>query len=130
MGGGGAVEPHPGQNAEAAFEGIGRLGKLHAVNAKKIDSSNLKTAEKSTVRGHGEVYFSYSIAHLLEDVKGVFDDTFSEDVYNRLSAKRKENDFSLNLLYQDRDPDASYTNRSLLANALKPRLPALTCRIP
>ena len=106
------------------------LGKLHAVNAKKIDSSNLKTAEKSTVRGHGEVYFSYSIAHLLEDVKGVFDDTFSEDVYNRLSAKRKENDFSLNLLYQDRDPDASYTNRSLLLNALKPRLPALTCRIP
>ena len=52
------------------------LGKLHAVNAKKIDSSNLKTAEKSTVRGHGEVYFGYSIAHLLEDVKGVFEDTF------------------------------------------------------
>ena len=70
-------------------------------------------------RRHGEVYFNYSVAHLLEDVKGVFEDTFSEDVYNRLSTKRKENDFSKNLLYQDRDPDAAYSNRTLLMNALK-----------
>ena len=71
------------------------------------------------IRRHGEVYFNYSVAHLLEAVQGVFEDTFSEDVYNRLSTKRKENDFSKNLLYQDRDPDASYTNRSLLLNALR-----------
>ena len=95
------------------------IGKLHAVNAKKIDPSNHEITEKNVIRRHGEVYFNYSIAHLLEDVKGVFEDTFSEDVYNRLSTKRKENDFSKNLLYQDRDPDSAYSNRTLLMNALK-----------
>ena len=53
-------------------------------------------------RRHGDVYFDYSIAHLLEDVKGVFTDTFSEDVYDRLGTKREGTDFSENLQYQQR----------------------------
>ena len=84
---------------------------------KKIDSPNLKVAKNSVARGYDEVY-KYSIAQFLEDVKGVFDDTFSTDVYNKLGAIRRVNEFSNSLLYQDRNPD-SFSNRSLLANALE-----------
>lgn len=94
------------------------LGKLHAVNAKKIDPSNHEITEKNVIRRHGAVYFDYSIAHLLEDVKGVFQDTFSNDVYERLETERENNEFSRNLLYQDRATD-SFSNRSLLLNALR-----------
>ena len=50
---------------------------------------------------HSKVY-AYNIADFLEDVKGVFDDTFSDDVYKTLGVKRKENNFSGNLKFQDR----------------------------
>jgi hypothetical protein len=88
------------------------LEKLHAVNAKKIDPSNLKTDKESSVRGHGEAYFGYSIAHLLKDVKGVFTDTFSKDVYNQLGTKRKDTDFSENLQHQQRTE--TLTDREVL----------------
>ena len=52
------------------------LGKLHAINAKKVDSPNLKVAKKSVARGHGGAY-TYSIADFLNDVKSEFADTFS-----------------------------------------------------
>ena len=78
------------------------LGKLHAVNAKKIDSSNHEITDKNVTRRHGDVYFDYSIAHLLEDVKGVFTDTFSEDVYERFGDERTDTEFSKNLQYQQR----------------------------
>ena len=74
------------------------LGKLYAVNAKKIDSPNAQVAKNSVALTHGRVY-TYNIAQFLKDVKGVFDDTFSVDVYNQLGAVRKSNDFSKNLRF-------------------------------
>ena len=74
------------------------LGKLYAVNAKKIDSPNAQVAKNSVALTHGRVY-TYSIAQFLQDVKGVFDDTFSVDVYKQLGAVRKSNDFSKNLRF-------------------------------
>ncbi len=94
------------------------LGKLRAVNAKKIDSPNLKVAGKvSVARGHDEVY-AYSVADFLEDVKSIFDDTFSEDVYKKLGTTRRDNRFSKYLMFSDRATD-SFSNRSLLANTLE-----------
>lgn len=93
------------------------LGKLHAVNAKKIDSPNLKVAKNSVARGYDEVY-GYSIAQFLEDVKGVFDDTFSSDVYRKLGATRRVNEFSSTLLHQHRNSNGMKP-RTLLANALE-----------
>ena len=46
------------------------------MNAKIIDSPNARGAENSVALTHGRVY-AYSIAQFWEDVKGVFDDTFS-----------------------------------------------------
>ena len=74
------------------------VGKLYAVNAKKIDSPNPKVAKNSVARGYGDVY-TYNIAQFLQDVKGVFDDTFSVDVYNHLGVTRANNDFSNNLRF-------------------------------
>jgi hypothetical protein len=95
------------------------IGKLHAVNAKKIDSPNLKVATNSVARGHGGAY-AYSIAQFLDDVKGVFTDTFSDDVYKQLGTTREKTPFSDNLIYQDRlTPEEAFSNRALLANALE-----------
>ena len=60
----------------------------------------------------------YSIADFLQDVKGVFDDTFLNDVYAHFNMQRNANDFSANLMFSDRDPDA-LTNREILANLLE-----------
>ena len=76
------------------------LGKLYAVNAKKIDPSYDRDTIQDSVALTTKRQFDYSVSHLWEDVKGVFTDTFSEDVYDRLGTKRESTDFSENLQYQ------------------------------
>lgn len=83
------------------------LGKLYAVNAKKIDSSHAKVATNGSVARATKRLFGYSVADLLNDVKSVFGDTFSEDVYKHFGMKREASDFSENLLYSDRDSDGN-----------------------
>lgn len=82
------------------------LGKLHAVNAKKVDSPNLKVAKNSVARGHGGAY-TYNIAHFLNDVKGLFDDTFSNDVYQTLGDVRKNTAFSKELRFALKPDDGT-----------------------
>ena len=91
------------------------LGKLYAVNAKKIDPSYDRDTIQDSVALTTKRQFDYSVAHLLEDVKGVFTDTFSEDVYDRLGTKREGNDFSENLQYQQRTE--TLTDREVLEMA-------------
>ena len=67
------------------------LGLLNAVNAKKIDLPNPQVGSERTVALLSGGQFEYSIAHLLNDVKSVFPDTFSKDVYNHFNMQRKEN---------------------------------------
>ncbi len=94
------------------------LGLLSAVNAKKIDLPHPRIVSKKNTNLRSSGQFGYSIANLIHDVKDIFPDTFSEDVYNHLGMKREENDhFSKHLLYQDRYSETS--PRSLLANALE-----------
>lgn len=97
---------------------INIVGKLSSVNAKKIGSPAAQVGKKTTTPAGGITYFTYSIADFLQDVKGVFDDTFSNDVYAHFNMQRNANDFSANLMFSDRDPDA-LTNREILANLLE-----------
>lgn len=105
------------KNQEPVLVEADILGRLTSVNAKKIDSPTTQVDENIVALAGGRVY-QYSVADLLNDVKSVFGDTFSEDVYKHFGMKREANDFSENLLYSDRDPD-SISNRNLLANALE-----------
>lgn len=93
------------------------LGMLTSTNAKKIDSPNAWVTTKNGVaRTYGRAY-TYKIADLLNDVKDIFGNTFSEDVYQHLGTTRIVDDFSENLLFSERDPSTS--NRSILADALE-----------
>lgn len=63
------------------------LGKLTSLQAKKIDPDNGWVGKNTVALAYSKVYFSYNIAQFLQDVKGVFTDTFSNDVYSHLSIK-------------------------------------------
>ena len=63
------------------------IGKLHAVNAKKIGSPHAQAARNPGPLATSDL-FLYSVADLLNDVKAEFKDTFSNDVYNHFGLKR------------------------------------------
>lgn len=94
------------------------LGTLTSTNAKKIGSPAVQVGKKTITLAGGRTHFEYSIADFLQDVKGVFDDTFSNDVYKHFGTQRATSDFSPYLLYSEQDTD-SVSTRSLLANALE-----------
>ena len=76
------------------------LGLLNAVNAKKIDLPNPQVGSERTVALLSGGQFEYSIAHLLDDVKSIFPDTFSKDVYNHFNMQRKDSKTLSPLRYQ------------------------------
>ena len=78
------------------------LGKLHAVNAKKIGTPHVQVTKNGVALARSVAY-TYKISQFLEDVKTEFGDTFSNDVYQKLAMNRKANDFSKDLLYSDKD---------------------------
>ncbi len=105
------VEERVNQNPILAEANI--LGKLYAPKAKKIGTPQARVANGS-VALTSSVPYVYSVADLLHDVKGVFDNTFSDDVYNHFGIKRKGDDFSQDLLYSTRA-----SSRSALVFALE-----------
>lgn len=78
------------------------LGKLYAINAKKVGTPNARVVNNNVALTY-DVAYKYNVAQFLEDVKMEFDDTFSKDVYQRLGMTRIKNEFSDNLLFSDRD---------------------------
>ena len=60
------------------------VGKLHAINAKKISGSTAQKVVTNNSPKQKSTYM-YRIPQFLDDVKGVFDDTFSNDVYIALN---------------------------------------------
>ena len=73
-------------------------------NAKKISlPTGRGMAKRNVALPSGETYL-YNIADFLQDVKGIFDDTFSLDVHKHLGTGRNSNTFSQNL-HQLRDTD-------------------------
>ena len=89
------------------------LGKLYATNVKKISTPTVQVAQKGVALADGDAY-AYSIADFLQDVKWVFDNTFSQDVYQHLGVQRTSDEFSKNLLYSDRYQSAD-TNSDILS---------------
>lgn len=79
-------------------------GNLYAVNAKKVATGNARGVKNNVALTHPRGY-SYSIAHFLDDVKGVFQDTFSVDVYNTLNTVRSAKGLSQDLMYSVEDSD-------------------------
>lgn len=74
------------------------VGRLHAVNAKKVGSFSVQVAKNGVALQDNDAY-TYNISQFLEDVKGVFDDTFSNDVYQTLGERRRTTPFSQNLRF-------------------------------
>ena len=82
------------------------IGKLHAMNAKKIGKPHAQAGGNSTALTSSSL-FAYSVADLLNDVKHKFDDTFSNDVYKHFGMTRRNSKFSQFLLFSDRDSDGN-----------------------
>ena len=91
------VEERLNQNAILVETNV--IGKLFAVNAKKIAPFYDRGATNSNVALTTRKLFEYSVAHLLEDVKGEFKNTFSKDVYEHFGVERKSDEFSDNLQF-------------------------------
>ena len=83
------------------------LGRLSSANAKKVGSPNARDIEDDVALTHDETY-TYNIAELLENVKTVFNNTFSLDVYEKLGMTRYADEFSDNLLYSEREDISIY----------------------
>ena len=79
------------------------LGNLYATNAKKVGPTSLRGVVNTTLPSGSAVAYTYNIAHFLNDVKGVFDNTFSNDVYQTLGAQRKQDGFSADLKFSTSD---------------------------
>ncbi|MBQ9760148.1 MAG: hypothetical protein IJW16_02235 [Clostridia bacterium] len=86
------IEERIGQDSILAEWNI--VGKLHGSLAKKIGSPKVRTDVKKHQSPYSSEAYVYSIADFLENVKGVFDNTFSKDVYEKLGVSRKDDDFS------------------------------------
>ncbi len=99
------IEERVNQNPILAEAEI--LGRLYAINAKKVGTPNARVTKNGVALTY-DVAYTYNIAQFLEDVKIDFDDTFSEDVYRNLGMTRKVNKFSQNLLYSERETTSVY----------------------
>lgn len=83
------------------------LGRLYAINAKKVGTPNVQVTQNGVALAY-DVAYTYNVAQFLEDVKAEFGDTFSEDVYQKLGMQRFNNDFSKNLIFQDKSQESIY----------------------
>lgn len=78
------------KNGNPILQEANVLGRLSAINAKKIDLPHPQVGSSGTVALKSGGRFGYSIAHLLADVKYIFPDTFSKDVYKHFQMQRTE----------------------------------------
>ncbi len=100
-------------NQKSVLVEMNILGLLTSTNAKKIDSPTVRVDKNIVALADGGA-FIYRISDLLDDVKGVLDNTFSDNVYNHFGIKRTNDDFSQYLLFSDR-----VSSRSMLVSALE-----------
>lgn len=91
------------KNQGAVLTAANVLGRIHAVNAKKIATPKHQ-ATSSAALPQGSL-FEYKITDLLNDVKGDFRDTFSLDVYKHLKTTRIVNSETQMLRKASRNSD-------------------------
>ncbi len=85
------------------------LGNLYAINAKKVGRQGHNGITKVITHSGTATTYAYSIAHFLDDVKEVFKNTFSNDVYKTLGVQREQDDISTGLMYSVDDNDTDYS---------------------
>ena len=102
------------KNGDPILQEANVLGKLNAVNAKKIDLPNPQVGSKRAVALKSGGRFGYSITDLIKDVKDIFPDTFTKDVYDHFGMHRVENKTLSPLRYQKKKE----SNRTILSNIL------------
>ena len=102
-------------NRDPILVGVNVLGRLKAVNAKKISSPHAQVTDSAGV-ALATGSFAYNIADLLKDVKHEFNNTFSVDVYKKLKMSRHKDKFSDNLLFKAPNSHGM-SPRQLLADA-------------
>ncbi|MBQ4067566.1 MAG: hypothetical protein IJD22_07980, partial [Clostridia bacterium] len=112
------------KNQNPLLTEVNILGKLTSLKAKKIGSPTGQVDGNIVALTDGSAY-RYSIADLLADVKSVFDDTFSNDVYAHFNMNRRNTKgFSEHLQYsrgEGYDPYAEYhyyENRKVYGESL------------
>jgi hypothetical protein len=94
---------------EAFLVNLDILGNLYAANAKKVGRQGHQGITQLNVPSGTATTYAYNIAHFLNDVKGVFKNTFSNDVYQTLGVQREQDDFANDLLYSvDNDFDRRF----------------------
>lgn len=103
------------KNGDPILQEANVLGRLSAVNAKKIDLPNPQVGSKEAVALKSGGQFGYSIADLIKDVKDIFPDTFSTDVYDHFKMQRVDNKTLSPLRFQKKQ----VSNRTILSNALE-----------
>lgn len=88
-----------GKNKTPALVEYGVVGSLYAANAKKTADIDHDWFDDNTSPRPVRRLRRVSISQLLDSVKGVFDDTLSNDVYEHFGVKRRESDFSKELRF-------------------------------
>lgn len=89
---------------ESVLVDLDILGDLYAANAKKVDRQGHQGITRVKTPSGTATIYAYNITHFLNDVKGVFKNTFSNDVYQTLGTQRKQDDFSKDLKYSIEPP--------------------------
>lgn len=96
------------EEVAAFYAALGKKNRVSRnVSAERVGEDSLKPSSNSTI----------SVAEMLENVNGTFDDIISENVAEHLGIERSTSEFSERLMYQLRDPD-QVSDRELLANAM------------
>ena len=83
------------------------IGNLYAAKAKKVGRQGHRGITEVNVPSGTATTYAYNIAHFLDDVKGVFDNSFSNDVYQTLGVQRNQDDFAQNLMYSVEDTETA-----------------------
>lgn len=65
------------------------IGKITRYKCKKVGLATVSVAHKGVAGAAVPNYFYYNISQFLDDVKGAFDVTFSNDVYLHFAKKQK-----------------------------------------
>ena len=78
-------------------------GQIIRIKCKKIDTIYGQVTIKNSVALPKYRVYRHKISDFLHDVQERYNDTFSNDVYEKLGMERSKNDFSKKLLYSLRD---------------------------
>ena len=93
---------------ESVLTDLDILGNLYAAKTKKVGPQGLQGITKVKSPSGTAAAYTCNIAHFLNDVKGVFKNTFSNDVYQTLGIQREQDDFANGLMYSIDDSDTAY----------------------